>query len=129
MIKVLADGTLALHFAGHGIKNSDYKGFNLKGEGDILIFEQEDGTPHYLSEFKLKSMLQESKSDIQFVLISSCHSENIGRVFYNAGVKHVICIRQEDQIMDEASIKFSSMFYEILFKYNKTICEAFALAK
>lgn len=49
---ILIEGTIALHFAGHGAKNTR---FNQQNEGDYLIFEnEEDGTPLYLSEMKLK---------------------------------------------------------------------------
>ena len=116
---MLSDGTIALHFSGHGIKNSDEffinPNDNLKNQGDLLIFENQDGLPFYLSETKLKSLLDTCNTPIQFVLIASCHSEKIGRVFHKAGAKHVICIRENDAIMDEASVLFANMFYSIVF--------------
>jgi hypothetical protein len=66
----------------------------MKREGDFLIFENEhDGTPFYLSEMKLKALLEENNSEIQFVFVASCHSEKTARLFHQAGAKHVICIR------------------------------------
>ena len=67
-MKVLSDGTIALHFSGHGIKNSDEYFINpqdnLKYEGDLLIFENFDGSPFYLSEIKLKSLLDTCNTPI-----------------------------------------------------------------
>jgi len=33
-------------------------------------------------------------TDLQFVFVASCHSEQVGRIFIEAGVPHVICIDQ-----------------------------------
>lgn len=49
----------------------------------------------------------------------------IGIIFRKAGAKHVICVRENEPIMDEAILYFSENFYNILFQYNKTICGAY----
>ena len=49
----------------------------------------------------------------------------IGLIFRKAGAKHVICVRENEPIMDEAILYFSENFYKILFKNNKTICAAY----
>jgi len=61
--KILSNNTIGLHFSGHGAKQSE-KYFNkgIKDKGDILIFEQEDGTPLYLPEKRLQEILKSSKS-------------------------------------------------------------------
>ena len=66
--------------------------------------------------------------ELQLVFVASCHSENVGKIFHNAGVKHVICIREKQKISDEATITFSNSFYKNLFKGN-SICQAFKLAQ
>ena len=39
----------------------------------------------------------------------------IGIIFRKAGAKHVICVRENEPIMDEAILYFSENFYNILF--------------
>ena len=63
---------------------------------------------------------------LQLVVILSCHSEAIGRVFFEAGVKHVICIRQDMTVSDEASTRFANQFYNLLFTSDLTICQIFS---
>lgn len=41
-------------------------------------------------------------SEIEFVFVASCYSERIARLFHKLGVKHVICIREDDPIKDKA---------------------------
>ena len=59
------------------------------------------------------------------MFISSCHSEGIGKVFFENGVKHVICIRQDEQVSDEVANIFANQFYELLFKNDLPICQVF----
>jgi len=64
------------------------------------------------------------------VVILSCHSELIGNIFSNAGIPHVICIKEREKISDVASIIFARNFYKMLFRDNKiNVCQAFEHAK
>ena len=65
----------------------------------------------------------------EFVFVASCHSQFAGKIFHQAGAKHVICVTEDAKISDEASIIFSRTFYKALFSETKTVCEAFAIAK
>lgn len=129
--RILSENPIALHFAGHGAKNCPenfpleyYPG--LKNKGDFLILEQdEDGSPSYLCESDLRDIFEQLKQQIQFVFVASCHSEMIGIIFRKAGAKHVICVRENEPIMDDAILYFSENFYRILFQQNKTICSAY----
>jgi len=49
------------------------------------------------------------------VFVSSCHSEFVGEIFFNAGALHVISIKDADTISDETSITFAKVFYNALF--------------
>ena len=49
------------------------------------------------------------------MFVASCYSEFAGKIFLNAGAKHVICIREGQRIADEAVITFSRDFYSIVF--------------
>lgn len=61
--------------------------------------------------------------------MSSCYSEFAGRIFANAGVNHVICIKYGERISDKASIIFAKVFYKTLFTESQTVCSAFEIAK
>ena len=64
------------------------------------------------------------------MVIASCHSEMLGRIFLDAGVEHVICVDKKKEIRDKAAIVFSRTFYSCIFKSSAfTICEAFDIAK
>jgi len=128
-MKVLAEGTLVLHVACHGEKNTPKNFPNYKREdGDFLIFEDEEGEAHYLSEKELRRLIERSKVELQCVIIASCYSGQTAKTFHNAGVNHVICIKEDEKIDDAAMIEFSKQFYYFLFT-GKTVCEAFDLAK
>jgi hypothetical protein len=65
----------------------------------------------------------------KFVFVASCFSECCGRIFQQAGVEHVICIKSEKQIKDEAAVLFSKVFYQEIFSNKSTICQAFWRAR
>ena len=44
-------------------------------------------------------------------------------------MKHVICVKKEKEIYDDAAVLFTKGFYYNLFSMNETICSAFKKAK
>lgn len=129
----LTEKPIGLHFTGHGIQNrTEDIGLNamdLRREGNCLVFEQEDGSAHFISQKKLKDLFEMNVSSLKFVFIATCHSEFAGEIFHNAGVEHVICVRKDAEILDEAAISFAKSFYKLLFMQKYTICDAFDRAK
>ena len=73
----MSERTIALHFSGHGLKNSEKFGRNqgYKDQGDILIFEKEDGSEYLLTEIELADILRKHDAikTIEFVFVASCH--------------------------------------------------------
>lgn len=61
--------------------------------------------------------------------MASCHSESAGRVFFEAGASHVICVRDDYKILDEACHEFVKAFYLTCINTSSSICEAFEFAK
>jgi len=55
----------------------------------------------------------------------SCHSEEIGQAFFDAGVKHVICVQKHRKIEDDAAVFFTKKFYENIFVHGFSTCKAF----
>ena len=100
-----------------------------QGKGNILLLEDVSGKSHYFFEEDLKTLVDLSKNKFEVVFVSSCHSEFAGKVFLNAGAKHVIWIRGEEQISDKASLLFSKVFYETLFWKKFNVWDSFQTAK
>lgn len=127
---MIADSPFALHFTGHGLENNQKSlgtAYEIhKNKGDILVLEDENGMADYLFETDLKKLVQLSNARNEFahnyevVFVSSCHSERTGKIFWNAGANHVICIKSSETILDKASLIFSRAFYKNLFmnKYS-----------
>lgn len=116
---IISDRPIVLHFSGHGVVNdaqsmgSDYA--FVKDKGDMLLLEDEHGMSSYLFEQDLKNMIDLLDANFEVVFIASCHSEFAGKVFSNAGARHVISIRGTEKISDVAALKFAQVFYEMLF--------------
>jgi hypothetical protein len=73
-------------------------------------------------------MLAISKAKLDIVFLSACHSEGAAAAFIEAGASHVICIKKENQVLDDACVLFSRVFYEALFGDDRSPCEAFYIA-
>lgn len=65
---------------------------------------------------------------LKLVFVSSCHSKEIGEVFIQAGVAHVVCVRCDDKVLDESSSMFSYSFYHAALT-GKTVHQAFEIAR
>ena len=65
---------------------------------------------------------------INLVFASTCHSQSLGNLFLENGVKNVICIHTMTPISDKAAMKFSENLYNEIIKGN-TIQEAFNKAQ
>lgn len=74
-------------------------------------------------------MIRHNKCELEFVFVASCHSEFVGRIFQQAGAKHVICIKHSQEVMDDAIITFTDTFYRVLFENKEHICTAFYQAQ
>jgi hypothetical protein len=53
----------------------------------------------------------------------------VGKIFLEAGIPHVICIDQNQTILDKAAIEFSKFFYDEVFDCYNNICDAYKYAK
>ena len=87
-----------------------------------MVFENADGSSYNLSSKELKELLKKMKKSLKFVFVASCHSKQIGEVFLSAGVQHVICVRREERILDQACQEFVKNFYISCLNNNQTIC-------
>lgn len=63
-------------------------------------------------------MIRQNKCELEFVFVATCHSEFVGKIFQEAGAKHVICIVQDKEVRDDAVITFTDTFYSMIFEQN-----------
>lgn len=84
---------------------------------------------HCLDAKSLESILNASGMGLQctVVFVSACYSEEVGRRFIAAGVKHVICVKQTEIISDTSSLTFAKLFYTALFQ-GKSVRVSFDIA-
>ena len=112
-----------LHISSHGVikENKDKKMFYLCLEKDGCYTE--------ISEERIRAVLQDEKiSNIDLVFISACHSEALGKIFYDSGIKSVICVNLMTKISDFAAQLFCSSFYQFLLN-GHTISDSFEKSK
>ena len=60
--------------------------------------------------------MKEEEHKLDLVFVAACNSEDIGRIFQSFGVKHVICVKKQRFVLDEAAIDFTKTFYIKLFQ-------------
>jgi hypothetical protein len=111
--KMVTLGTRALHYSGHGLQ-------------DELVFEDKYGAHHGLDVNQLRELLAAGggASSIQFAFVSACHSQSAGEAFAAAGVNHVVAVKRNKRVSDNASVKFSEQFYLALLM-GRTVQESF----
>jgi hypothetical protein len=78
--------------------------------------ETPEGDSQLVSRQQLKSLIQSTGTQLSFVFIATCHSEFVGRIFLEAGARHVICIDQQAEVLDEAIISFTDTFYDMILR-------------
>ena len=119
LLRLLTVGCRVLHYSGHGMAT-------------CLAFESDAGDMQRVDATTLHSMMTAGRSveggGVQLAFVSACHSESTADAFLTAGVRHVIAVRSDQQIHDQAAQKFMSMFYYCLL-VGKTVRDAFDFAK
>jgi hypothetical protein len=65
---------------------------------------------------------------LEFVFVSACHSRRAGEAFVNAGVKSVVCVTVEAQLLDAAAMAFTRAFYLAL-AVGHTVSQSFDIGK
>ena len=120
LVNVISLSPKILHIICHGEYSKENNQF-------YLCFEEE-GTLKELYSKDLNEKLAEIELKTQFVFVNACHSEEVAKVFSNAGVPCVIAVQSELKIEDHIAQKFSETFYWQLFE-GKSVGEAFKLAR
>lgn len=102
--------------------------------GQCLAFEDDEGKMHPMDPAQLKELVEAgrstgaSRTGIEFVFVSACHSESAGLAFVAAGVPHVIAVKTEAAVCDRASQVFMNHFYLALL-VGKTVRASFDIGQ
>ncbi|DBA01594.1 TPA: hypothetical protein N0F65_011350 [Lagenidium giganteum] len=72
--------------------------------------------------------IRSTGSTLKLVFVSSCDSREMGEVFVQAGVSHVVCVRCDTKVLDESSSMFAHSFYHAVLS-GKTVHQAFEIAR
>lgn len=108
-------GCRALHFSGHGHPQG-------------LNFENGKGGLQFVKVETLKDLCVAGGSKLEFVFVSACHSKLAGEAFAAAGVPHVVCVKLDARLLDQAANEFTRAFYLAL-AVGKTVKDAFDIGK
>jgi len=111
-----------LHISSHGTlsKKNEYS-LCLENRGELNEIPQSRLTQI------LKTYSKQLKK-INLVFASTCHSQFLGNLFLENGVKNVICIQGMTPIAEKAALQFSENLFNEIIKGN-TIQEAFFKAQ
>ncbi len=120
----LNEAPLVVHFTGHGIVEKDYSGTTPRVDYHLL-FEDTEGAAFEVSKGSVAQILRGYPRLPDLVFVSACHSEHVGKIFLEAGVPHVICVRLMSTIIDEVAVRFAETFYRMLFSSGLSVCVAY----
>lgn len=98
------------------------------GHPKYLALENGFGGMQILPVRDLKRFIACGTGNLELVFVSACHSMAAGKAFLDAGIRHVICCRQDDKFRDEGAIEFARTFYRAL-ALNNTLKQAFKMAR
>ena len=112
------------------LANSESRVMHLSchGHPEYLALENGFGGMQVLSVQDLKRFVGVGAGNLEVVFVSACHSKAAGTAFLEAGIKHVICCRQDDKFRDEGAIEFARSFYRAV-ALNNTLKQAFKIAQ
>ena len=65
---------------------------------------------------------------IKLIFIAACKSDRIGQMLKHAGVRHVICSKQDVSLTDATTVNFTNSLYTKILQ-GERICRAFHNAK
>ena len=111
--KALNLQTQILHIICHG----DY----LQSEQKYyLFFENENSELDRITGDRFKEFFKNKINNVKLAFVNACHSEEVGKIFYEAGIPFVIAVQSNLKIEDKAATTFSKTFYMDLIS-GKTI--------
>lgn len=80
----------------------------------------EAGLIDKFSEENLYNLLRNIKSDVKLIVLSACHSTNLGKLLFDAGIPAVVGIHTSVEILEIAAFAFNRIFLFSLLEGMKT---------
>ena len=108
------EGFNILHLSGHGHE-------------EFLLFEDGKGGGQPVPGDYLKRLIRLG-GPFELAIVSACHSEKIGEMLVEAGIRHVVAIKCDVPVLDCAAIAFIGQFFRSLFQ-GSSIQKAYEMAK
>ncbi|KDO34206.1 hypothetical protein SPRG_19045 [Saprolegnia parasitica CBS 223.65] len=109
-------GCRALHFSGHGGPK-------------CLYFEDQESAVHPMVADELRrSFFGGPNSPLRLVVVQACHSQYCASAFLQCGIPHVIAVKVEERLEDQAAIVFTKNFYLALGQ-GKSVAESFEIGR
>ena len=78
------------------------------------MFETKSGEGDLVKSTKLQKFIKKKIPSLDLVFLAACNSEFIGNIFRESGARHVVCVKSEKYVLDEAAIVFTKTFYQKL---------------
>jgi hypothetical protein len=116
---LLDKSTRLIHYAGHGIRDLG-----------MIILENNFGEQRTWEANVLQRSLNAAQTagKTRLVFVSACYSENTGNVFVNAGIPHVVAVKNANRVSNQAARDFTQTFYYSLMQ-KCTVQQAFDIAQ
>lgn len=92
----------------------------------LLFLEDGSGKAHVVRSSELRELLTrgQHQQHIHIAFLNACHSLAVGIDLIGAGVRHVICVRDENDVRDRSCQLFARDFFGAL-RAGRTVREAF----
>ena len=122
---IINNKTKILHISSHGH-------FEEKDKYSLVVENlKKFGQKQLINYNNLKFILEKGKlnvSKIDLVIVSTCYSEDFGKLFLEYGAKNVIYIDRKTELIDRISVIFTKYFYQNILE-NKSIEDSYNDAK
>ena len=101
-------GPRVLHITCHGISTDAFKMIEnyeeMVARGNCLLFETTTGQGELVSQIELQKLIFRTWPDLDVVFVAACNSEFVGKIFLKCGARHVICVKTDQYVLDDATI-------------------------
>ena len=107
-IDMMNKGPRVLHITCHGISTDAFKMIEnyeeMVARGNCLLFETTTGQGELVSQIELQKLIFRTWPDLDVVFVAACNSEFVGKIFLKCGARHVICVKTDQYVLDDATI-------------------------
>ena len=98
--------------------------FNSKGS---LFVEGDDGESYEISQEHLQHIISKAKCLYDLVILAIPQSENLAKIFVEAGIRHIVCFRFNQTFLKKSESLPSISFYNIVNEFTVTLLNSIIL--